>query len=85
MDFAPLRAFLQDLIARGVPGCELAVCRDHEVLFHECAGYSDAALQRPTAPEDRWWLYSCTKPVTAAAAPKATRIRYCCLLRMSSS
>ena len=71
MDFAPLSAFLQDLIARGVPGCELAVCQDHEVLFHECAGYSDAALQRPTAPADRWWLYSCTKPVTAAAAQRA--------------
>ena len=71
MDPAPLNAFLQKMLSMGVPGCELAVCVDHEIVFHECAGFSDAACQRPTAPEDRWWLYSCTKPVTAAAAQRA--------------
>ena len=34
-------------------------------------GYSDAARTVKAAPSDRYWLYSCTKPVTAAAAMRA--------------
>lgn len=68
MNFEPLRALMEQLIAEGVPGCEVAVCRGHKVLFHECAGFSDAARQRPATPSDRYLLYSCTKPVTAVAA-----------------
>ena len=68
MNFEPLRALMETLVAEGVPGCELAVCRGHKVLFHECAGFSDAARLRPATPFDRYLLYSCTKPVTAVAA-----------------
>ena len=71
MNFEPLRALMETLVAEGVPGCELAVCRGHKVLFHECAGFSDAARLRPATPFDRYLLYSCTKPVTAAAAMRA--------------
>ena len=66
--FAPLRDYVAKLIDRGVPGCELMVCRDHEILFHVCAGYSDAKRQRPASPSDQYLMYSCTKPVTATAA-----------------
>ena len=65
MNFEPLRALMETLVAEGVPGCELAVCRGHKVLFHECAGFSDAARLRPATPFDRYLLCSCTKPVTA--------------------
>ena len=68
MNFEPLRALMETLVAEGVPGCELAVCRGHKVLFHECAGFSDAARLRPATPFDRYLLCSCTKPVTAVAA-----------------
>ncbi len=70
MDFAPLRSYLSGLIDRGVPGLELAVCRDHEVIFHECMGYSDYAGTVKADSSDRYWMYSCTKPVLAASAMK---------------
>ena len=68
MDFKPLQDYMKGLIEKGVPGLELAVCRDHEILFHECMGYSDYEKTQPAAPTDRYWMYSCTKPVLAAAA-----------------
>lgn len=71
MNFEPLRQYMASLIERGVPGLELAVCRDHEVIFHECAGFSDADRTHAASPQDRYWLYSCTKPLTAASAMRA--------------
>lgn len=71
MNFEPLHQYMASLIERGVPGLELAVCRDHEVIFHECAGFSDSARTQPASPADRYWLYSCTKPLTVAAAMRA--------------
>ena len=67
MDFKPLRDCMAHLIELGVPGLELAVSREHEVIFHECMGYSDYDRTRATAPSDRYWLYSCSKPITATA------------------
>ena len=64
MDFTPLTDYLHRQLELGVPGCELIVCRDHEVLYHECAGFSDAAHTRPAQPQDRYFIYSCTKPLT---------------------
>ena len=60
MDFTPLTDFLKAQIRLGVPGCELIVCRRGEILYHECAGEA--------SPEQRYLMYSCTKPVTVAAA-----------------
>lgn len=68
MDFSPLEEYLQQQVDNGVPGCELVVCRDGEILFHSCAGYSDYEKTKPTSFEDRYMLYSCTKPMTATAA-----------------
>lgn len=68
MDLSVLERYLQQQLDKGVPGCELAVCRDHQILFHSCAGYSDYERTKPATKEDRYLLYSCTKPMTAAAA-----------------
>ena len=70
MDFAPLREYLTGLIDQGVPGLEIAVCREHEIIFHECMGYSDYGRKVKAAPTDRYWMYSCTKPVLAACGMK---------------
>ena len=71
MNFEPLHDYMRALTDKGVPALELIVMRDHETLFHEVMGYSDAARTVKAAPSDRYWLYSCTKPVTAAAAMRA--------------
>lgn len=71
MNFDGLKEYMDELIGMGVPGLELIVCRDHKVLFHECTGVSDKARMRAAAPTDRYWLYSCTKPITVTAAMRA--------------
>ncbi len=60
MDFSGLQAYQQGLIRKGVPGCEIIVCKDHKVLYHDCLGIAQ--------PSNRYYLYSCTKPITAVAA-----------------
>ena len=70
MNFAPLHEYLNGLIDRGVPGLELAICRDHQVIFHEWMGYSDYERTVKAAPTDRYWMYSCTKPILAACGMK---------------
>ncbi len=61
MDFSELRRFQQGLLEKGVPGCEIIVMQDHRVLYHECMG-------RNASPDNHYFLYSCTKPMTAVAA-----------------
>ena len=56
MNFEPLHEAMQSLAAKGVPALELIVMRDHETLFHEVMGYSDAARTVKAAPSDRYWL-----------------------------
>lgn len=68
MDFSSLQNYLQQQVENGVPGCELVVCRNGEILFHSCAGFSDYEKTKPASQEDRYMLYSCTKPMTATAA-----------------
>lgn len=71
MNWKPLGDYMLSLMDKGVPAMEMIVMRDHETLFHEVMGCSDAARTVKAAPADRYWLYSCTKPVTAAAAMRA--------------
>lgn len=68
MDLSVLEKYLQKQVDMGVPGCELAVSRDGELLFHSCAGCSDYEKTKPASKQDRYLMYSCTKPMTAAAA-----------------
>ncbi len=63
-----MHEYMMRQLERGVPGLELIICRNHEVLFHECAGYSDYERTRAAKPSDLYWMYSCTKPVTVTAA-----------------
>ena len=66
--FSTLEEFLQKQVDMGVPGCELAVCRDSEIVFHSSVGFSDYEKTTPASKQDRYLLYSCTKPMTATAA-----------------
>jgi len=74
LSFESVRGYMRALLDRGVPGCELAVCRDGGILFHEFAGYSDAERSVPCAAENRYFIYSCTKPVTATAAMRGLEL-----------
>ena len=67
MDFSKLTAYLDTLGEVGVPGCDLAVYRDHAPLYRHTSGFRDAALTQPVREDDTYCLYSCTKVFTTCA------------------
>ncbi|MBR4360207.1 MAG: beta-lactamase family protein [Clostridia bacterium] len=68
MNFNKLGRYVDSLPAAGVPGCDLAVFRDHELLFRRQAGYRDEAQKQPMRGDEAYCLYSCTKVITTCAA-----------------
>ena len=70
MQFQPLVDFVENQIrgVRGIPGFDVQVMRNHEVLFRYSSGTSDKFRQKPVSPKDLYYIYSCTKPMTCAAA-----------------
>ena len=51
----------------GIPACDCIVYKDHEVVFRKMIGYRDAAKTKPVSDQDRYMLYSTTKPLTMTA------------------
>ena len=68
MDFSRLTEYVDSLGAAGVPGCDLAIWRDHEPLYRHRMGHRDAEGTRPMRGDELYWLYSCTKVFTTCAA-----------------
>lgn len=68
MNFHAVDAFLDDMLAYGVPALELAVTKDGKTVYHRAAGYADAAKTRPSSKSDLRWIFSCTKVMTCIAA-----------------
>lgn len=68
MDFSRLTAYLDTLPAAGVPGCDLAVYRDHAPLYRHAVGFRDAERTQPMRGDETYCLYSCTKVFTTCAA-----------------
>ena len=68
MDCRALTEYLDSLGAAGVPGCDLAVYRDHEPVYRHWAGHRDEAGAEPVQGDELYWLYSCTKLFTTCSA-----------------
>ncbi len=68
MDFSRLTAYVDSLSGVGVPGCDLAVCRDHEIVYRHQAGFRDEERRQPVREDDTYCLYSATKVITSCAA-----------------
>ena len=67
MDFSKLTAYIDSLKEAGVPGCDLAVYRDHKLLYRHSAGYRDEQRTQAVREDDTYCLYSCTKVFTTCA------------------
>ncbi len=52
---------------KGVPGCQVTVMRDHQVLHRYSAGYADREAGTPLTEDTLFFMYSCTKPMTVVA------------------
>ena len=68
MDFGKLTAYVDSLPQAGVPGCDLAVCRDHEIIYRHQAGHRDEKGLERVRESDTYCLYSATKVITTCAA-----------------
>ena len=65
---AMLHTFLHEVTALGIPGCALTILRDGKTVFSAAAGTRDADGKIPMDGKELLNLYSCSKPVTCAAA-----------------
>ncbi len=60
---------LQDaFLASGVPGNDLAIYYNGRCVYRKYKGYSDYAMSVPMNGKEKYNLYSCSKPITCAAA-----------------
>lgn len=70
MDFSPIVDYVENVLLKekNVPGCDLKIMRDHQTLFRYSSGVSDYDGKKPVSPDDIYLMYSCSKPMTCAAA-----------------
>ena len=68
MDFTRLTAYLDYLNHLNVPGCDLAVYREHEEIYRHQAGWRDVGRTAPVRGDEAYFLYSATKVFTTCAA-----------------
>ena len=68
MDFSKLTAYLDYLPHMNVPGSDLAVYRDHELIYRHQSGFRDDEKKQPMDGTEAYFLYSCTKVFTTCAA-----------------
>ncbi|MBR3105993.1 MAG: beta-lactamase family protein [Clostridia bacterium] len=70
MDFNRLTAYLDYLHKLNVPGCDLAVYKEHELIYRHQAGWRDVERTAPIQGDEAYFLYSATKVFTSCAAMK---------------
>ena len=68
MNFTALDEFMNKMPERGIPGCELVVTKDGEIVYRTGVGYSDQAKTKPVSNKDLYWIFSATKVITCIAA-----------------
>ncbi len=67
--FAKLEKYIDSISEKyHVPASDITVYHGHEAVYRYIRGYSDAAGTKKASEDDRYILYSATKPLTAAAA-----------------
>ena len=68
--FQSIAAYMEDVVCKkhNVPGCDILIYRDHELLYRHICGYSDREEQIPLSENHMYYMYSCTKVLTVSAA-----------------
>ncbi len=67
MDFSRLGRYLDELARARVPGCDIAVFHDHELIYRHMAGFRDYEHREHMRGDETYCLYSCTKVITTCA------------------
>ena len=66
--FERLKKRQEEMLALGIPGNDLSVYYNGEEVYRHRAGFSEKETQTPMNGKERYNAYSCSKPVTCAAA-----------------
>ncbi|MBQ7346574.1 MAG: beta-lactamase family protein [Clostridia bacterium] len=68
--FSKIEAYMRDELCgkKGIPGCDVIIMQKHRELFRYHCGYSSLEERTPMTGKERYYLYSCTKPLTVAGA-----------------
>ncbi|MBO7520265.1 MAG: beta-lactamase family protein [Clostridia bacterium] len=68
--FEHLKGFCDSFLQAGLPGFDIAVYKSGECLLRYMGGFSDLENKIKINGKERYNIYSCSKPVTCAAALK---------------
>lgn len=61
-------AFARSFLDMGVPGYDLSIWKDGKCVVRHMGGYSDLENKIPVQGNERYNIYSCSKPITCTAA-----------------
>ena len=67
MDFSKVGAYMDTLQEVHVPGCDLVVYKDHEMIYRHMSGFRDGNFKQPMRGDEIYFLYSCSKVFTTCA------------------
>ncbi len=67
MDFSCVEKRMHALLELGVPGCSISIRRDHQELFRYVCGSRAREEYVPMTGDERFYIFSCSKPITMAA------------------
>ena len=66
--FSKLISFMDGFIEMGVPGYDCIIYHHGKCIFRHMNGYSDLENKTSVKGNERYNIYSCSKPITCAAA-----------------
>ena len=66
--FEITKSFCDSFLDYGVPGFDLAVYQNGACILRHKNGFSDVENQIPVQGNERYYIYSCSKPITCTAA-----------------
>lgn len=68
MDLSCVKKRMDALLETGVPGCSISIRQDHKEIYRYVCGVRDRDTRVPMTGEEYFYIFSCTKPITVAAA-----------------
>ncbi len=66
--YEKLKMYADSFLNMGVPGFDLLIYKDGSECFRYSGGYSDLENKIPIKGNERYNIYSCSKPITCSAA-----------------
>ena len=66
--FEKIKALCDSFLDMGIPGLDLMVCQDGQCVLRYTKGYSDRENKIPMRGNERYDIFSCSKPLTVTAA-----------------